>query len=225
MDTLLTSVKITNSDIIHAAKIIDKEININIKQFLDNIIDNPWGSFIIKKFEYLHILNIILPHVALLKVVPQQKRQHNALLHTIKVLNYVEVLYPNNAKDSKIMKYAALFHDVGKYDTWIQSNNFYGHEKISADIFASYCSLYELLDIKDMHKVKKIIRAHMLPFSYQRNEWNDDTIFKFVRTFRNCWYNIIDLSICDKRANTSNEDYIKPLYKLRKLCLEVEGEL
>ena len=99
-----------------------------------------------------------------LKCVPQNPKWHpegNTLKHTILVVRRA-IEYSNKDADMII---AALFHDVGKYDT-LGTNpktgqpTAFGHEKVSAEEVEKYKDAIESLG-GNVNRIKAIVKDHM----------------------------------------------------------------
>jgi tRNA nucleotidyltransferase (CCA-adding enzyme) len=114
------------------------------------------------EFELLHetgLLDLILPEISKLFSTEQNNPHHifNVATHTLKALSNIE-------KD-RILKWAILFHDIGKAETKTididGADHFFGHAKISKDIAinimrrlhfdnASIDQISELIEIHDL---------------------------------------------------------------------------
>lgn len=105
-----------------------------------------------------------------LKCVPQNPKWHpegNTLKHTILVVRRAI----EHSKNDADMIIAALFHDVGKYDTHdthpkTGQPTAYGHEKVSAQEVEKYKDAIEAIG-GNVNRIKGIVANHMRIKRYQ----------------------------------------------------------
>ena len=135
--------------------IIKEDNNKRIRKEIDNILsmNNP-GNYIKE-----HIDDFI-------KIIPELKEcigfnqnnpnhSYDVFEHTIRVINNT----PNNL----LLRYAALFHDLGKPRTYTEDEkgigHFYAHPVVSSQIFLNYAQKYKM-DTKSIKIINKLILKH-----------------------------------------------------------------
>lgn len=151
----------------------------------------------------------IFPFLLQLKFVPQSKKKsRNAFQHTLRVLDKI----PN---DNIILKWVALFHDLGKYDSYNIEKNFIKHADYSYKLCKTLCDMYR---IQSKRKICNIVRYHMEPLAYQRQpNWGKEAILRLIeRCSKEDIIDIIEFAIYDKKAEHDNEEYLSPLYELQR---------
>lgn len=202
----------------------DRRVREKICKILNrNLVSNNAVNFIYN-LNRTGILDILLPDLENLRQVTQTKKGkvNNAYIHTLKVIE--------QSKSDLTQRWASLFHDTGKFDCYVKwhSNNandlhFYGHEKYSRDHAENFFrSFPEMLEVKDIIRVLKIVEFHMLPLDYQRNpNWSFSAIKRFVdKVGKDYVFDVIDLAIADKKATNPNPEYIKIL---QNMSVRVKG--
>ncbi len=107
--------------------------------------------------EYIDIFSIIIPELDKMKDFNQNNPNHiyTVLEHTLKVMDNVAI---NNFN----LRVAALFHDIGKPFCYTEKDgvgHFYGHPKISGEIFLRFSDKYGL-DKKSRDTIYKLIIYH-----------------------------------------------------------------
>ncbi len=173
------------------------------------ILKDPNANKILNVFDNLKILDIFLPEIGILKNVPQNKsRSDNVFIHTLNVLK--EVPY-----DDIVLRWAALLHDIGKYDTYMLYKNFLQHSQFS---YIKSNRILDRFNIQNAEEISIIIKFHMLPLDYQRQpNWKDEAIISFInKCHPNYVMKIIDFAYYDKRSENGYEEYLKPIEELRK---------
>lgn len=165
------------------------------------------AHIILNKFLKLFILDVFIPELSRLKDIPQNKfKSINAFDHTMKVLSVV-------TPDNNVMRWSAILHDTGKYDTYTKFGNFYHH----ADYSASYAvDILDRFNVQNKDKIVSIVKNHMYPLDYQRNpNWTDMAINSFIdRCGAKNALDVIEFSIFDKKSENNNKQYLLPLYDL-----------
>ncbi len=138
-----------------------------IKFELDKIFS---GANFVRAFELLDklgLLKVLLPEVDNLKRVKQSKDFHaegNAFVHTTKVLEFAA---GRNEYNDLAMRYALLFHDLGKYGTAKNQPrsgrahiSFHGHSIKSAEIFLAIARRLKFTR-RQKEKIYFLIKHHM----------------------------------------------------------------
>lgn len=166
-------------------------------------------------FRYLHrrqIFNYIkcFDTIANLSRVPQRKgRAKNAWEHTMNVVAATPF-------DNIDLRWVALLHDVGKYQSFMQDDNFHYHANYSYDFARNFVKIY---DVTHAEKICTIVKNHMFPADYQRNpNWTDEAVKNFSARCNGYALETIEFAIYDKRAENDVDEYIKPLKELYGRC-------
>jgi len=150
-----------------------------IKSELDKIMKNENTSNCIRILYDIGILKEILPEVSSLRGRKQPKEHHrfDVFEHTLNVID--------NVKDP-ILKYAALFHDIGKLKMNDESPYFPGHEDISAKMFEGITKRINFSN-EEIREIKFLIEHHM--------DFTDEWILeeKYMRKYINRNQDYIDI--------------------------------
>lgn len=187
---------------------IHEELN---KILLGNNVDQALQDL----YDY-NLLNYILPELTVLGKTEQESKFHskNVWLHTIAVVKNI----PNNIT----LKYAALFHDIGKPYVKTEENNevhFYKHEEVSELIARSL--LYRLkLSNELINNVLFLIRNHMRINLYD-GKWGDSAIKRFINFAGNKIGDMFALSRADITSHRV-ETVTTKLNQLNKLEQKIE---
>jgi len=120
------------------------------------------------------ILNYIIPELTVMSTTDQLSKYHtkNVWVHTLGVVA--------NAPKDLALKYAALFHDIGKsYTKTVDDGvHFYHHELVSTLMVNSI--LFRLgLPRKLAEEVTYLVQNHMRPNLYEPN-WSDSAVRRFL---------------------------------------------
>lgn len=182
---------------------------------VSNIVRNDHAGLCFRYLNNFKALSNILTPLAQLHKVPQDKgKSRNALDHTLRVLDKIPVENIN-------LRWVALFHDLGKYDSYKRDKNFFCHASYSADITKLLCKIYELYH-SDM--IINVVKNHMFPLDYQRQpNWTDSAVKKFIERCSGYAVQTVEFSIYDKKAEHNNEEYLKPLIELRERIIDVSS--
>lgn len=169
-------------------------------------------------FEY-KLLNYIVPELIVLSKVEQESIYHhkNAWLHTCDVVRNI----PNDL----ILRYSALFHDIGKFATF--SNNgivhFYHHEDVGAMMTNSILHRLGLPKqwIKD---IVYLVKNHMRVNTYEYN-WSDTAVRRFIRETNEQCDNLLALSEADITSHNpiSIKKHLDCLNDLRRRIEELKS--
>ena len=140
----------------------------------------------------LGILDLVIPELIPLQQTEQEeKRQHKDVFgHTMRVVAGV----PDMAQ----LRWAALFHDVGKPETKTIRRGrvrFFGHEERGARIAARILRRLKV-DGRLMDSVIHIVRLHMRANSYE-TDWTDGAVRRFIREAGDGLQSLLALSRAD----------------------------
>ena len=153
----------TKNLIISKSNLLDNVAKERILKELDSIIvlNNPQKYIT----EYKEVFSIIIPRLS--KAIGSNQNNPNHIYdvfeHTMKVIE--------NKENNVILRYAALFHDLGKPFTYTKDENnighFYGHPNISSKIFLDFANEYKM-DNKRASLINLLIFNHDNKFSTRR---------------------------------------------------------
>lgn len=138
-----------------AAMVLAKEIKRvpqeAIRQMMDKgIVINGF----IRWMYSLGILQYIMPELTDLNTYeqPQKHHLHNVWEHTLAVIDHCD--------NDKILRWAALFHDIGKAVTWDERENYHGHE-FESEKLTQRIVLRMRFSNEDMREILHLVRHHM----------------------------------------------------------------
>jgi tRNA nucleotidyltransferase (CCA-adding enzyme) len=132
---------------------------------------DPVPSRAIRLLERLGLLAVVLPELAALRGIPQEKAvPGDALDHSLRA---VDAAAPT---DPPVLRIAALLHDVGKART-LRDGHFFGHERVSADMAAEILRRLRVPRAQ-MERVVGAIGHHMYAYD---SAWTDAAVRRFVR--------------------------------------------
>lgn len=124
----------------------------------------------LRRWEEIGLLRVLLPELARLRGVPQNKpRGGDALDH---VLWTADALPP----DEPVLRLAGLLHDIGKADSQADGH-FIGHE-VSGALQAEELLRRLRLGGREIARVRHLVRHHM--FAYEPS-WTDAAVRRFIR--------------------------------------------
>ncbi len=131
---------------------------------------DPAPSEAFALMERLGLLQVVLPELAALRGVPQQKAiPGDALDHTLRAVDAADAGNPD-------LRLAALCHDLGKART-LSGGRFIGHELVGAEMAEA---LLERLRLPraTIATVAHVVRLHMFAYT---PDWTDAAVRRFVR--------------------------------------------
>lgn len=180
--------------------------------------DGETTSVFLSKLEEFGVLKYIFPEISRLKAIPQDKSGgsvDNAFEHTMRVVKYS----PNH------LIVLAMFHDTGKYHTYITDGTFKDHALVSALEYYGIMKTYGFTD-EQISPDTTCIAYHMEPHDYQRrvkNLWSDSDVLDFIDAHGSVSNAIrtIDLAIADKKASHNVADFLVPYEEMKERCLEL----
>lgn len=165
--------------------------------------------------EYRDIFAVIIPYLDKTFDFNQNNPYHiyDVFEHTLKTLD--------NTENDLILRYAALFHDIGKPENYTVDENgkghFYGHAFTSSQIFTHFANMYKM-DNKTKERINKLVLFHDNELSKKEVKIKNHLIMLGLEN--------IDLMFKLKRADilAQNPEYISRLDELdekKKLYEEV----
>jgi poly(A) polymerase len=174
------------------------------------------------------VLRKLLPELYILSKM-RSKRSHphkNVYLHTLKTVERArDLLFSENSiisdYDKKIaILFAALFHDVGKFDTKQEYENgkvsFYNHNIVSAQ--KAVTRMRELRLPKQIIRVSEaLIKLHLRQYNYDNALWSDSAIRRYINDVGDLEDELFILINADNTGNSANSKRIVANYiKLRE---------
>ena len=189
-------------------------------------------------YEY-GILEAIFPEFSKLKEIKNQGEKHIYPLdeHTLRTLEEVEKVIENRTAylsaellknfgkkrvlgeftDIELLKWAALFHDIGKPDTFKVRNGkitFYEHDKVGAQIVREVGERLRWGE-EATEFIAKLVRHHLRPFylreSFKKGELGRKGMANFWKDCGDIAPHLFLLSIADAYASGDSEEDIKAL--------------
>lgn len=162
----------------------------------------------VKFMKAVGLLKYVLPEIDRLRGVNHDTlrghhQEGDVWRHTLLVLN--------NAKPGVENQLAALLHDVGKPETreiLDDKIRFLGHEDVGGEIAEAIVA--RLKFEKDVvKKVGQMVRNHMKPHNYVRQNVNEKTLRRFIRNVgEEMVDSILDLAEADQLGNLPSENKI-----------------
>ena len=146
-------------------------------RFLNEILSLNKPSIYIKL--YKEMIFDLIPELKVSKGFKQNNKWHiyDVYDHTLNVVDYVDA---NNIN----LRYAALFHDIGKPYVYSEDENgvghFYGHWDKSLELFLKFAKR-NLFSENDIEQISKLIKYHDINFEHLTEEELYEIINVFSR--------------------------------------------
>lgn len=146
-------------------------------RFLNEILSLNKPSIYIKLYE--EMIFDLIPELKVSKGFKQNNKWHiyDVYDHTLNVVDYVDA---NNIN----LRYAALFHDIGKPYVYSEDENgvghFYGHWDKSLELFLKFAKR-NLFSENDIEQISKLIKYHDINFEHLTEEELYEIINVFSR--------------------------------------------
>lgn len=146
-------------------------------RFLNEILSLNKPSIYIKLYE--DMIFDLIPELKVSKGFKQNNKWHiyDVYDHTLNVVDYVDA---NNIN----LRYAALFHDIGKPYVYSEDENgvghFYGHWDKSLELFLKFAKR-NLFSENDIEQISKLIKYHDINFEHLTEEELYEIINVFSR--------------------------------------------
>ncbi len=163
----------------HAPRIADVSAERVREEFL-KILTTRHPDRAIRLMQDTGLLEPILPEVLKMDNVPQPWEFHpegDVLTHTLLMLHY---LGDSPSPSTPELALAALLHDVGKPDTFTQTDRirFHNHAQVGAEMAEQICRRLKL-STKSTEKVVTLVRQHLRFFEVERMK--KSTLKRFLR--------------------------------------------
>lgn len=146
-------------------------------RFLNEILLLNKPSIYIKLYE--DMIFDLIPELKVSKGFKQNNKWHiyDVYDHTLNVVDYVDASNIN-------LRYAALFHDIGKPYVYSEDENgvghFYGHWDKSLELFLKFAKR-NLFSENDIEQISKLIKYHDINFEHLTEEELHEIINIFSR--------------------------------------------
>jgi poly(A) polymerase len=118
------------------------------------------------------LLDAILPEVAACKGV------HQSGYHTHDVFGHTVLTVAGTPRDV-VVRFGALFHDIGKPATAGPDGSFLGHDALGAEMAARALERLRF-SIKEIDAIVLLVRLHLRPVFYS-SEWTDGAVRRLAR--------------------------------------------
>ncbi len=164
---------------------------------LDKIVMSATPRFGFELMEQTQVLSEILPELVACSGVEQKGMHlHDVYLHSIIALQTAADLHAN-----KIVRYAALLHDIGKPSTRSTDDlgfyTFHGHEIASQKIARSILNRLKFSN-EERDQILNLVANHM--FNYTP-EWTDAAVRRFIaRVGVDAIEDLFTVRLCDQQA-------------------------
>ncbi len=172
-------------------KIVSSE---RIAEELLLMLDAKTPSDGIKLLDELKLLNLVLPEIFALKQVNDLQCK-DLFAHTLTVLDNMA-----KVKKDRILRLAALFHDIGKPKTakYLPGKGwtFHGHPYLGAKMMRPV-GLRLKLSSPDIRRISKIIAMHLQPHWLAKKNVTERAIFRFLREIGKDWKGLLLLANAD----------------------------
>ncbi len=166
-----------------------------IRDEVDGILLSPYPDEGLRLTIDLGLAQHVLPELLRLHL-PEPYRYHmkDLLDHTLEVVRL--------APEDKVLRYAALLHDIAKPETFTSDDSgvhFYRHERVGADLARAI--LARLRQPGDfIQQVEDLVRQHMRIPCY-RSEWTDGAIRRLMYELGDQLLDAMTLAEVDVRAS------------------------
>ncbi len=192
-----------------------------IQQELVKILRGPVPSVGLRMLSNLGLLAVIAPELERCRETPQEKvAAQDVFEHSLATLDAAAAEMPAGTppEDDLVLRLAALFHDVGKPDTF-DDGHFHQHE------FVGEAKVRQILrrwrfDKATVDEVAHLVRNHM--FWYQP-DWTSSAVRRFIRKVG--LERIPTLFALRKADNVGSGARAPRMYALNELWLRVQEEI
>ena len=221
---------IPSSEVLIAAKKQHKRLEIvsdeRITEELNKILTAPKGISTVAALLFLKdnkILPLIFPELVDLYNLPQNNKYHmkDVWTHTLLVIQ--------NTRNDARLRWAALFHDIGKpkaFEIHEDGIHFYQHEKDGEIIWRQIASRLKGLDKKFISDVAFLIRNHMRLQNCKTSKSIKRTLFKCNEQGERIFNLLLELSEADCTSGKymKKEEVRKSIDEIRKVVFNIKED-
>ncbi|MFO7848542.1 MAG: HD domain-containing protein [Spirochaetia bacterium] len=158
--------------IIRVASNIHRVSSERIREELEKLLKTDYPSIGFKEMERTGLLERILPELAACRGISQGD------YHSFDVLDHSLYACDGAPKEHMEVRFAALFHDIGKAETKDPSGGptFYQHEKLSEERTDEICRRLRFSNTS-RQRITRLVRHHMFNYS---EEWSESAVRRFI---------------------------------------------
>jgi len=161
------------------------------------------GKDVVRSLKFLvktELMRYLIPEIYSIIDLHQNTEYHckDVWNHTLDVIN--------NTPAIKNLRWAALFHDIGKASTFTAKNgkiHFYYHEIVSAKVAEKICDAFKMAN-KDKKEIVFLVKNHMRSNSYNPR-WKNSTVWRLVKEAGEYLDNLLLLSQADITSHNKNK--------------------
>jgi poly(A) polymerase/tRNA nucleotidyltransferase (CCA-adding enzyme) len=211
----------TAAAITRNAKLAETLSGERIQQEIVKILRGPIPSVGFRMLSNLGLLAVIAPELERCRETPQEKvAAENVFEHSLATLDAAAAEMPAGTppEDDLVLRLAALFHDVGKPDTY-DDGHFHQHEFVGEAKVRQILRRWKL-DKATVEAVAHLVRNHM--FWYQP-DWTSSAVRRFIRKVG--LEKIPVLFALRKADNVGSGARAPRMYALNELWLRVQEEI
>ncbi len=192
-----------------------------IQQEMVKILRGPVPSVGFRMLSNLELLGVIVPELEECRATPQEKvAAENVFEHSLATIDAAAAEMPAGtpADEDLVLRLAALFHDVGKPETY-DDGHFHQHEFVGEAKVRQILRRWKF-DKATVEAVAHLVRHHM--FWYQP-DWTSSAVRRFIRKVG--LERIPVLFALRKADNVGSGARAPRMYALNELWLRVQEEI
>jgi len=194
------------------------------------ILENENSYAWLHKMKKITLLQEIIPELYKMKDVPQGKPYGDLLSHLILTVKEVEKnfhLLKMTTKEKRVVKLAALLHDIGKPYTIIKGEDkkvhFYGHERKGVELVKKTISKHLRLSRYEVKFLQTLLQYHMRPHLLASEENpTDKAIWRLIRDGKEFAMFIFLLAYADALASggKGSKEVLDLFFRAKKIFQE-----
>jgi putative nucleotidyltransferase with HDIG domain len=203
------------------ARLVETLSGERIQQEIVRILRGPVPSVGLRMLSNLGLLEHLAPELERCRETPQEKvAAENVFEHSLATLDAAAAEMPANTppEEDLALRLAALFHDVGKPDTY-DDGHFHQHEFVGEAKVRQILRRWKF-DKATVEAVAHLVRHHM--FWYQP-DWTSSAVRRFIRKVG--LERIPALFALRKADNVGSGARAPRMYALNELWLRVQEEI
>ena len=211
----------TAAAILRNARLAETLSGERVQQEVARILRGPVPSVGFRMLSNLGLLAVIAPELEACRFTPQEKvAAENVFDHSLATLDAAAAeLAPSTPPDEDlVLRLAALFHDIGKPDTY-DDGHFHQHEFVGEAKVRQILRRWKF-DKATVEAVAHLVRHHM--FWYQP-DWTSSAVRRFIRKVG--LERIPVLFALRKADNVGSGARTPRMYALNELWLRVQEEI